>query len=91
MRSNPLGKEASFDARRNNRGRPKIFSMQNRRAILRVIPKLRKSCGSFTSPRVGLEAGVEIKVSNRTVRRVLNEAGYYHFQSRTKGLLTEQD
>lgn len=42
------------------------------------------------SPRVRLEAGVEFKVSNRTVQRVLNEAGY-HFQSHKKGLLTEQD
>ena len=65
--------------------------MQDRRAILRAIPKLRKSCGSFTSPRVGLEAGVEFKVSNRTVRRILNEAGYHYFQSHKKGLLTQQD
>ena len=55
--------------------------MQDRRAILRVIPKLRKSCESFTSPRVGLEAGVEFKVSNRTVQRILNEGGYHYFQS----------
>ena len=43
------------------------------------------------SPQVRLEAGVEFKVSNRTVQRVLNEAGYHYFQSHKKGLLTEQD
>ena len=87
----PIGQKAPFDSRRNNRGRPKIVSMQDRRATLRAIPKLRKPCGSFTSPSVGLEAGVEFKVSNRTVRRILNEPGYHYFQSRKKGLLTQQD
>ena len=31
--------KASFDARRNNEGRFTIFSIQDRHAILRVIPK----------------------------------------------------
>ena len=86
-----IGQKAPFDARRNNRGRPKILPIQDRRAISSVVPILQKSCGSFTSPRVGLEGGVEFKASKRTVRRVLNEAGYHYFQSRKKGLLNEQD
>ena len=40
---------------------------------------------------VGLKVGVEFKVSNRIVQRVLNEARYHYFQSCKKGLLTEQD
>ena len=86
-----IGQKAPFDARRNNRGRPKILSIQDRRAISSAVPILRKSCGSFTSPRVGLEGGVEFRASKRTVRRVLNEAGYHYFQSRKKGLLNEQN
>ena len=86
-----IGQKAPFDARRNNRGRPKILSIQDRRAISSAVPILRKSCGSFTSPHVGLEGGVEFRASKRTVRRVLNEAGYHYFQSRKKGLLNEQN
>ena len=60
----PIGQIAPFDVRRNSKGCPKILSIKDRHAILREIPKLRKSCGSFTSPRVEVEAGVEVKVSN---------------------------
>ena len=58
----PIWQNTPFDARRNNKGRPKIISIQDHRVILRAIPKLVKSYGSFTSPRVGLKAGVEVKV-----------------------------
>ena len=49
--------------------------------------KLRVSDGSFTSPRIADVAGVAGKVSQSTVRRVLNEEGYHYLQSRKKGLL----
>ena len=85
----PIGLKTTFDAPWNNEGHPKILSIQDRRAILRAIPKLQKSSGSFTSPYVGPATGVEVKVSNVTVQRVLNEAGYHYFQSCKKRLLTE--
>lgn len=105
MRSNRLGKKHHFqqkrhhsrpfiilDCRQNNKGHPKILSIQFLCAILTAISKLCKSCGSFKSPRVEPEARVEVKVSDRTVRRILNEAGYYYyFQYREKGLHIEQD
>ena len=37
-----------------------------------------------------LEAGLE-HVSNRTVRRYMNELGYHYCRSRKKGLMTETD
>ena len=43
----PIGQKALFDAQQNNRRGPKILSKQDRHVILRAIPKLRKSCGSF--------------------------------------------
>ena len=96
----PIGQKAPFptkkgtilDCRQNNKGHPKILSIQFLCAILTAISKLCKSCGSFKSPRVEPEARVEVKVSDRTVRRILNEAGYYYyFQYREKGLHIKQD
>ena len=46
--------------------------------------------GSFTSKRIHAESGVD-HVSNRTVRRCLNRAGYQYLQSRKKGLLHQAD
>ena len=86
-----IGEEAPLNLRTRNRGRPSKFSQQDRRAILRAIPKLRQAVGSFTSPRVALEAGVADKVSNRSVRRVLNANGYRYCRSRKKGLLKPED
>ena len=82
---------ANHDARKKNKGRLAKLTNQDRRQILRCIPKLRKSEGSFTSRRVAVEAGVERKVSNRTVRRVMNEEGYGYLRSRKKGLLSAND
>ncbi len=79
------------DGRKNNKGRPKKPSIKEKRQILWSIPKLRKTDGSFTSKRVVVEAGVQQKESNRTVRRVLNSNGYRYFRSRKKGLLYRKD
>ena len=79
------------DARKQNKGRLAMLTSRDRRQILRCIPKLRESEASFTSRRVAVEAGVERKVSNRTVRRVMNEEGNGYLRSRKKGLMSLTD
>eukprot|EP00794_Sanderia_malayensis_P001028 gene1028-biopygen266 len=79
------------DARKQNKGRPPKLTGKDMRHVLRTIPKLREREGSFTSRRVAVEAGVEEKVSNCTVRRFLNKEGYAYLRSRKKGLMTRKD
>ncbi len=86
-----IGQDDPKDRRKENKGRPPKLTPHDKRQILRSVPKLRQTDGSFTSPRVAVEAGVGQKVSNRTVRRILNKEGYSYLQSRKKGLLTQQD
>ena len=64
--------------------------MRDKRLIKRSILNLRATVGSFTSTRVQLEVGLQ-RVSNRTVRRYMNELGYHYCRSRKKGLMTETD
>ena len=73
----PFAQNPPIDKRKFNRGRPSKLTPQDKRSILRAVPKLRQSDGSFTSPRVAMEAGVADKVHGRTVRRILNTAGYH--------------
>jgi len=87
----PIGQDPPIDQRKFNRGRPSKITQQDIRAIVRAIAKLRVSDGSFTAPRVALEAGVAHKVHIRTVRRILNQAGYHYCRSRKKGLLRRAD
>ena len=87
MQSIWYGQRAPFVARKNNKGSPKFLFIQDSHAILRAIPKLWKSCGSSTSPRVRLETGVEVKVWNRTLQGALNEAGYHYYLVKTNSLL----
>lgn len=86
-----ISDECLFDNRKKNKGRPSKITDQHKRRILRAIPKLRELEGTFTAPRIRLEAGLEGKCSVRTVRRVLNKAGYFYLQSRKKGLMTAKD
>lgn len=86
----PINGEAVFDKRKLNKGRPKKLTVQDKRRILRTIPKLREELGNFTSKRVQLESGAT-HVSNRTVRNVLNKEGYHYLRSRKKGLLHAAD
>ena len=75
----------------SSKGRPRKVTDQDRRAILRCMKALRRTDGAnFTSGRIKVAAGVE-HLSNRTVRRVLNQAGYRYLQARRKGLLTAAD
>ena len=87
----PIGEYPPVDKRKFNRGRPSKLTLQDKRAILRAIPKLRATDGSFTAPRVAMEAGVAGKVHMRTVTRELNKGGYNYRRSRKKGLLTLAD
>ena len=86
----PIG-ESLIDNRKFNWGRPRKLTERDKRSILKTIPKLRSEVGSFTSKRVKLEAGIGEDISNRTVRRCLNESGYKYRQSRKKGLLSKKD
>ena len=87
----PIGEDAPCDKRTHNKGRPSKLTPKDKRRILRSVPKLRDTDGSFTSPRIAVEAGVEDKVSNRTIRRVLRSDGYSYLRSRKKGLMTKED
>ena len=78
------------DRRSGNSGRPPKVTEQDRRQIVRKVPRLREQLGTFTVKRLRLEAGVS-HVSTHTVRRVLHKAGYKYLQSRKKGLLTSKD
>ena len=83
--------EEHEDKRKFNKGRPAVLNERDKRKFLRAIPRLRLTHGSFTSRRVAVEACVERKCSNRTVRRFLNTAGYKYRRSRKKGLMTKKD
>ena len=86
-----LGQPARADRRVNNKGRPRKLSERDERRVLRSIPELRRSEGSFTSRRVATHAGLAPNISNRTIRRCLNKHGYGYRQSRKKGLMTQED
>ena len=80
----------TIDKRRHNKGRPKKLTAYDNRRLLCSLASLRESDGSFTSNRIQLNAGLT-HVSNRTVRRVLNNEGYYYLRSRKKGRLRPKD
>ena len=73
-------------------GRKFKLSERQRRHLIHCLRVLRKRDGSFTCKRLMEEAGIkESDVSTRTVTRYLNSAGYFYFQTRKKGLMTEDD
>ena len=86
----PLCGEVTVDKRKSNVGRKKKLTLQDERKVKRSLMGLRKSAGSFTSRSIQADSGVN-HVSNRTIRRSLNRAGYYYLQSRKKGLLLQKD
>ena len=71
-------------------GRPKKINSRDSRKLVRSLHALNRLDGSFTSKRVQLTSGIT-HVSNRTIRRHLNQRGYHYLQSRKKGLLSELD
>ena len=86
-----LGQPSRSDRRVNNKGRPRKLTERDERRILRSIPELRRTEGSFTSKRIASHSGLSASASNRTVRRCLNKHGYGYRQSRKKGLMTAED
>ena len=77
----PISAEDPQDGRKNNRGRPPKLTTAYKRRIIRSLLTLRGTEGYFTSRRVAVEAGVDRLVSNRTVRRVMNNAGFHYLKS----------
>jgi len=86
-----ISMEAPVDKRKLNKGRPRKLTEKDIRSIKRAIPKLRKTDGSFTAPRVMNEAGLVGRVSLATVHRELNKLGFQYLQSRKKGFLSAED
>ena len=73
-------------------GGPKKLTTRDERHLLRCIPVLREEEGNFCAKRLMQRAGLsKKKVTDRTVRRCLNENGYYYLQAREKGLMTKND
>ena len=86
----PLNGEAARDKRKQNKGRPRKLSLQDKRSIVRSLKSLREKEGSFTSKRIQHDSGVK-HVSSRTIRNHLNQEGYRYLQTRKKGLLHAKD
>lgn len=88
----PIG-EPVVDGRKNNRGRPRKIDARTSRRVVQSVEKLQENSeeGTFFSSHVQEEACVPPDVSNRTVRRCLNDNGYSFTQCRKKGLLTKED
>lgn len=86
-----IGEEDPVDNRKNNKGRPPILTPGEQYQCIKSLLELRETEGSFSSPRVALHAGISKKVCNKTVRNVLNKAGYHYCRSRKKGLLKIAD
>lgn len=85
----PIGTEVPINKSRFNKGRPRKISQRNGRKIVRSI---REELGSFTSPRVAIEAGIDTSsISNRTVRREMNRHGFKYQNTRRKGVMRKSD
>ena len=79
------------DKRKQNPGRPKSISEREGRHVISCLKQLRRRDeGVFTSVHLQESANLN-NVSNRTVRRSLNSAGYGYRQCRKKGQLTPED
>ena len=76
--------DIDIDLRRYNEGRPRVVFARDKRTIVRHVKQLRITVGAFTMKRVRNDAGME-GISDRTMRRALNELGYYYLQAGKKG------
>ena len=64
--------------------------MQDKRHLLRCIPVLTEEEGNFCAKRLMQRAWLsKKKVSDRTVRRCLNENGYYYLRTHKKSLMSK--
>ena len=87
----PISNELQESKAKNNGGCPRKLTEYDYRKFKRAITRLRKTKGSFTSKRIGIESGITGNISNRTFRRALNKLGYSYRQTRKKGLMKEAD
>lgn len=73
-------------------GRPKKLSTRTERYMVRELRKLRRSEGTFSVARLMTITGIsQADVTIRTVNNALHRHGYRFFQTRKKGLLSEND
>ena len=79
-------------ARVFRRGKPQKISHRQKRLLLRVLAKLRRTEGQFSVKRLMQQSGMTTgEISIQTVYRFLNSQGYYHRQARKKGLISKLD
>ena len=71
-------------------GRPPKVTDRDRRHILAAMRKLKEEYGTFNATHIRRRAEV-YHLAPRTVRRVLNDAGYKYKQCRRKGILLKGD
>jgi len=76
--------------RRQFCGRKKKLTPEKEALILRSILELRDEEGSFSSRRLMERTGIR-RVTDRTVKRLLNRNGYFFLQARKKGLMSQTD
>ena len=74
--------------RSDNTARPLKVTSRQIRLLVRSLKSLRIEQGNFTAKRIMEEAGIcESEISVRSVKRYLNELGYFYLQARKKGLM----
>ena len=76
--------------RGKRRGRKKLLDSRDERSLLRSLRHHRDQGLQVTSKRLQVESGLT-HVSNRTIRRKLNDHGYKFLQARRKGLMSRKD
>ena len=79
------------DKRKLNPGRPRKLPDRDENTIIREIPKLRDSVGSFTTKRLKGTGGINERVFDEAVRRSLQKFVYGYYHTRKKRLLKMRD
>ena len=72
------------------RGRKRLLDSRDERSLIRSLRHHREQGIQVTSKRLQVESGLT-HVSNRTIRRKLNDHGYKFLQARRKGLMSRKD
>ena len=83
--------EEVFDKRTVNPGRPRKLSKRNKRIVIRSVPKTREEAWCYSASTALHSTGLASTVHARTVRRAMNEEGYFYLKGRHKGVLTQKD
>ena len=73
-------------------GRRRVLNDRDERKVLRAVKTLRQTSVNFSVKDVIQESGLDPRIAKRrTISLYLNRAGYYHLQTRKKGILSESD